>query len=91
MEYNEKSGPAPSHRSVSTDEDHNQKHEFDDTNPVNGQQKKKWYKKLNPLYFGDPPPVPAEDAGLVPDLQAGWWGKLTWGWMGSLMMVCLHF
>jgi len=88
----EKAVPTPSHRSASTEEDHdqNQKDEFvEDINHVNDgeQKKKKWFQKLNPFYTGTTPPVPAEDAGLVPDLQASWWGKLTWGWIGPLMMV----
>jgi len=81
----------PSQRSGSTDENH--KHEFienenggdepqEETSP-----KKTWLQKLNPFLAGEIPPVPTEDAGLVPDLKANWWGKLTWGWMGPLMLV----
>jgi len=47
------------------------------------------WKRLNPLHSTKIPPVPKTDAGLVPELQANWWSKLTWGWMGSLMLVLL--
>lgn len=78
----------PSQRSTSTG-DH-QRHEFVDS-PNGGDerhgQKKSWLQRLNPFLAGEVPPVPAEDAGLVPDVQANFWNKLTWGWMGPLMMV----
>jgi hypothetical protein len=51
------------------------------------QKKRSWAQRLNPFLAGEVPPVPADDAGLVPDLQANFWSKLTWGWMGPLMMV----
>ena len=47
--------------------------------------------RLNPLKLKEIPPVPECDAGLVPELQANWFSKLTWGWMGPLMMVHPHF
>ena len=50
-------------------------------------QKKSWLQRLNPFLAGEVPPVPLEDAGLVPDIQANFWNKLTWGWMSPLMMV----
>jgi len=81
----------PSQRSGSTDENH--KHEFIDNGGEEPQEettpKKSWLQKLNPFLAGGIPPVPAEDAGLVPDLKANWWAKLTWGWMGPLMLVRL--
>jgi len=78
----------PTERSASTD-DCSRKHEFDDVpNGGDGRPKKKWWQRLNPFLGGEIPPVPA-DAGLVPDLKANWWNKLTWGWMGPLMMVPL--
>lgn len=49
--------------------------------------KRTWFQKVNPFYSGEVPPVPAVDAGLVPEMQANFLSKLTWGWMGSLMMV----
>jgi hypothetical protein len=74
----------PSQRSASTE------HEYRDSpncGDVRHAQKKTWLQKLNPFSAGEVPPIPAGDAGLVPDLQANWWDKLTWGWMGPLMMV----
>ena len=77
-----------SQRSASLD-DH-QKHEFVEI-PEGGDQrqtqKKSWLQRLNPFLAGEVPPVPLEDAGLVPELQANFWNKLTWGWMSPLMMV----
>ena len=49
--------------------------------------KRSIWRKLNPFYMTHVPPVPATDAGLVPEMGASWLSKLTWGWMGSLMMV----
>lgn len=72
-----------SQRSTST-EDHTPKHEFVDI--PEEPPKKKWYQKLNPFLAGEVPPVPV-DAGMVPDLHANWWDKLTWGWMAPIMMV----
>ena len=78
----------PSQRSASTD-DH-QKHEFVEL-PESGDerqtQKKTWLQRLNPFLAGEVPPTPFEDAGLVPDTNANFWNKLTWGWMSPLMMV----
>jgi hypothetical protein len=78
----------PSQRSASID-DH-QKQEFVDI-PESGHESssgtKSWLQKLNPFLVSEVPPVPADDAGLVPDMQANLWNKLTWGWMGPLMMV----
>ena len=75
----------PSQRSTST-EDQTPKHEFVDL--PEEPPKKKWYQKLNPFLAGEVPPVPVDgDAGMVPDLHANWWNKLTWGWMAPIMMV----
>src|SRR5215471_16150287 len=46
-----------------------------------------WVKRLNPFRQGKIPPVPEHDAGLVPETQAGWFSRLTWGWMTPLMTV----
>jgi hypothetical protein len=78
----------PSPRSASIDD--RKKHEFVEI-PEGGDerqtQKKSWLQRLNPFLAGEVPPVPFEDAGLVPDLEANFWNKLTWGWMSPLMMV----
>ena len=50
-------------------------------------REKSWLRWLNPFHAEVIPPVPATDAGLVPDLKASWWSRLTWGWMAPLMMV----
>ena len=52
-----------------------------------GAERRRWWHRLNP-FAGDAPPVPMDgDAGMVPEVTASWWGRLTWGWMGSLMWV----
>jgi hypothetical protein len=82
------SSQTTSRRSTST-EDH-QKHEFVDLQDGGEErhtQKKSWLRRLNPFLAGETPPVPTEDAGLVPDVQANFWNKLTWGWMSPLMMA----
>lgn len=82
------SSKTPSQQSLSTD-DH-QKREFVDLNNGGDERqlkKKSWLQRLNPFLAGEVPAVPAEDAGLVPDVGANFWNKLTWGWMGPLMMV----
>lgn len=74
-------------RSASTEE-HGK--EFVDSHGHGGEEpkeEKSWFQKLNPFYSGEVPPVPLEDAGLVPEMQANFLSKLTWGWMGPLMMV----
>jgi hypothetical protein len=76
-------------RSASTEE-HSK--EYSDEHPAGGEEPqttKSWIHKLNPFSSGQVPPVPAEDAGLVPEMQANFFSKLTWGWMSSLMMVCI--
>ncbi len=50
--------------------------------------KKSWFRRLNPFHKGPPPPIPKDDAGLVPEMTASWFSKLTWGWISPLMMVC---
>lgn len=82
------SSQSPSQRSTLTD-DH-AKPEFEDPEEsavICDKPKKSWLRKLNPFLAREVPPVPSEDAGLVPDLQANFWNKLTWGWMGPLMLV----
>lgn len=49
--------------------------------------KKSWFRRLNPFHKGPPPPIPKHDAGLVPEMTASWFSKLTWGWISPLMMV----
>jgi ATP-binding cassette, subfamily C (CFTR/MRP), member 1 len=51
------------------------------------QHKKRWIHRLNPFVGGESPAVPYSDAGLVPEMNANWFSKLTWGWMTPLMMV----
>jgi hypothetical protein len=76
----------PSQRSAST-EDH-AKTEFVDVGGDERQQKKpSWLSRLNPFSTHHIPPVPTTDAGLVPEVKASFLSKLTWGWVGSLMMV----
>jgi hypothetical protein len=76
----------PSQRSAST-EDHG-KTEFVEVGGDERQQKKaSWIKRLNPFHTSQLPPVPLHDAGLVPEVKASFFSKLTWGWVGSLMMV----
>ena len=48
-----------------------------------------WIKRLNLFQKGEIPPVPEHDAGLVPEMQAGWFSRFTWGWMTPLMIVFL--
>lgn len=80
-------------RSGSTDEQHGKDFAKEHRDHGGGEagddpkQKRTWFRKLNPFYSGEVLPVPAVDAGLVPELQANFLSKLTWGWMGSLMMV----
>jgi hypothetical protein len=77
-------------RSASTEE--HSKEYSDEQHPAGGEEPqttKSWIHRLNPVSSGQVPPVPAEDAGLVPEMQANFFSKLTWGWMSSLMMVCI--
>lgn len=52
-------------------------------------KKTSWWKRLNPFHRGAVPPIPRDDAGLVPEMTANWFSKLTWGWISPLMMVCM--
>jgi len=81
-------------RSSKTSEDSTSTHEkskddFISITEDNEEQprKRSWAHRLNPLKRDEIPPVPEYDAGLVPELEAHWFSKLTWGWMGPLMMV----
>jgi hypothetical protein len=78
------SSQTDSQRSASTEE---QKHEFTEIGGDERPKKRGLLRRLNPFYSETVPPVPANDAGLVPDLKANWWSRLTWGWMAPLMMV----
>lgn len=53
-------------------------------------QKKSWHKKLNPLRWGSPPPVP-EKPIKSREHDAGFLSKLTFQWMGPLMHVSQIF
>ncbi|KAI5461280.1 P-loop containing nucleoside triphosphate hydrolase protein [Mariannaea sp. PMI_226] len=48
------------------------------------QKKKPWHKKLNPLRWGPPPPVPKEKI-VSREFQAGFFSLLTFQWMAPLM------
>lgn len=56
----------------------------------NSPQKKSWHKKLNPLRWGAPPPVP-EKPLKSREHDAGFLSKLTFQWMGPLMHVSLLY
>jgi len=47
----------------------------------------RWSQRVNPFYVEDPPPVPDSDAGLIPEVTANWFSKLTFAWLGPLMLV----
>jgi ATP-binding cassette subfamily C (CFTR/MRP) protein 1 len=49
--------------------------------------KKKWYKKMNPLKWGEKPPVP-ETRLPSREYSAGFFSRLTFQWMAPLMTVC---
>jgi hypothetical protein len=53
-------------------------------------EKKSWHKKLNPLRWGSPPPVPEKQVKSR-EHDAGFLSKLTFQWMGPLMHVSLSF
>jgi hypothetical protein len=74
---------------ISTSMEEKSKEDFISITEDNGEQKRKrsWIHRLNPLKRDEIPPIPECDAGLVPELQANWFSKLTWGWMAPLMMV----
>lgn len=45
-----------------------------------------WYKKLNPLRWGEIPQIP-EERIVSRESQAGFWSQLTFSWMTPLMTV----
>ncbi|KAH7152323.1 P-loop containing nucleoside triphosphate hydrolase protein [Dactylonectria estremocensis] len=47
-------------------------------------EKKPWHKKLNPLRWGPPPPVPTEKI-VSREFKAGFFSLLTFQWMAPLM------
>lgn len=51
-------------------------------------ENKPWHKKLNPLRWGSPPPVPEKQIKSR-EHDAGFLSKLTFQWMGPLMHVSL--
>src|SRR5436309_5062332 len=66
----------------------------EDDKPEVGPVKKSWARRLNPFLSDKLPPIPESDAGLVPEIHANWFSKLTWAWISPLMMVyevCLIF
>ncbi|KAF2441350.1 hypothetical protein P171DRAFT_367321 [Karstenula rhodostoma CBS 690.94] len=48
--------------------------------------KKKWYRRMNPLKWGDKPPVP-ETRLPSREYSAGFFSRLTFQWMAPLMTV----
>lgn len=52
--------------------------------PPEAEKKKPWHKKLNPLRWGSPPPVPKEKI-VSREYQASFLSMLTFQWMGPLM------
>ena len=71
----------------SEDADDSEEEDKDETEPV----KRTWFQRLNPFDKGPLPPIPRDDAGLVPEITANWFSKLTWGWISPLMMVMRNF
>lgn len=57
--------------------------------PPAEEKKKPWHKKLNPLRWGAPPPVPTERK-VSREYQAGFFSMLTFQWMAPLMTVRLR-
>jgi len=47
----------------------------------------RWGRQINPFYVEDPEPVPDSDAGLIPEVTANWFERLTFGWLAPLMLV----
>lgn len=47
----------------------------------------RWSRRVNPFYVDDPPPVLDSDAGLIPEVTANWFKRLTFGWLAPLMLV----
>jgi hypothetical protein len=54
--------------------------------PPEEEKKKPWHKKLNPLRWGSPPPVPKEKI-VSREYQASFLSMLTFQWMAPLMTV----
>ncbi|KAH7166067.1 P-loop containing nucleoside triphosphate hydrolase protein [Dactylonectria macrodidyma] len=54
------------------------------TTPAPIPEKKSWHKKLNPLRWGPPPPVPTEKT-VSREFKAGFFSLLTFQWMAPLM------
>jgi ATP-binding cassette subfamily C (CFTR/MRP) protein 1 len=52
--------------------------------------KKKWYQRLNPLRWQEPPPVP-EERTPSRETGAGFFSVVTFQWMSPLMRVCFEF
>lgn len=52
-------------------------------------RKKKWYRNVNPLRWGEKPPVP-EKRSVCPEYGASWFSLVTFQWMAPLMSVCVH-
>ncbi len=52
-------------------------------------QRKKWYKRLNPLRWGPTPPVPKERR-VSREKDAGFFSLLTFQWMAPLMNVSVR-
>ena len=50
------------------------------------QQKQPWFKTINPLRWGNPPPVP-ETRGVSKEYSASFLSMLYFGWVGPLMSV----
>lgn len=53
-------------------------------------QKKKWYKKLNPLRWSHAPPVPTERE-VSKEYGASYFSLLVFQWMAPLMTVSLSW
>ena len=48
--------------------------------------KKRWYKKLNPMRWQKPPPVP-EERTVSKEYGAGFFSTISFQWMSPLMRV----
>ena len=53
-------------------------------------QRKKWYKRMNPLKWGPKPPVP-EKREISPEYGASFLSLFTFQWMGPIMTVSNAF
>lgn len=58
------------------------------TIPSQAQKSRPWYKQVNPLRWGTPPPAPKERI-TSREYQAGFLSRLTFQWMSQLMTVSL--